>query len=99
MAEKLLESYAVISAMGPTYFGFQFAEVEALANAFGLDQDAAREAMRAMLIGTADLLFASDLPRTQVLDLVPVRPMAEHEAEIRQMLNKQLGGIYTRLTS
>ena len=99
VAENLLESYAVISAMGPTYFGFQLAEVEKLANAFGLDRDAARQAMRAMLTGTADLLFASDLPRAQVLDLVPVRPMAEHEAEIRQMLNKQLGGIYTRLTS
>ena len=99
VAEKLLESYAVISAMGPTYFGFQFAEVEALAHSFGLDQDAARKAMRAMLIGTADLLFASDLPTAQVLDLVPVRPMAEHEAEISQMLQKQLGGIYARLTS
>lgn len=99
VAEKLLESYAVISAMGPTYFGFQFAEVEALANSFGLDRDAARKAMHAMLIGTANMLFDSDLPTAQVLDLVPVRPLAEHEAEITQMLQKQLGGIYTRLTS
>ena len=99
VAEHLLETYAVISAMGPTYFGFQFAEVATLAKSFGLDDVAARQAMRAMLIGTADLLFASDVPREKALDLVPVRPMAEHESEIRQMLQKQLGGIYAKLTT
>lgn len=97
--EKQLETYAVISAMGPTYFGFQFTEVEKLANSFGLDPKAARQAMRAMLTGTVEMLFASDLPKEQVLDLVPVRPMAVHEAEIVQMLQNQLGGIYAKLTS
>ena len=97
--EKLLESYAVISAMGPTYFGFQFAEVEALANSFGLDREAARQAMQAMLAGTVNLLFASDVPTAQALDLVPVRPIAEHEAEISQMLREKLGGIHAKLTS
>jgi pyrroline-5-carboxylate reductase len=96
--ENLLESYAVISAMGPTYFGFQFAEVEKLANVFGLAPEAAREAMRAMLHGTVDMLFASDLPREKALDLVPVRPLAEHEAEIAGMLQKQIGGVYAKLT-
>jgi len=96
--EKLLESYAVISAMGPTYFGFQFAEVEAMAKSFGLDEEDARKAMQAMLVGTASMLFASDLPTPMVLDLVPVRPMAEHEAEISQMLREKLGGIYAKLT-
>ena len=96
--EKLLESYAVISAMGPTYFGFQFAEVEKLANTFGLAPEAAREAMLAMLHGTVDMLFASDLPREKALDLVPVRPLAEQEAEITGMLQKQIGGIYAKLT-
>ena len=97
--EKLLESYAVISAMGPTYFGFQFSEVEALANSFGLEGPAAREAMRAMLHGTVDMLFSSDLPREKALDLVPVRPLAEQEAEITGMLQRQIGGIYAKLTS
>ena len=96
--ERLLESYAVISAMGPTYFGFQFTEVEKLANTFGLTPEAAREAMLAMLHGTVDMLFASDLPREKALDLVPVRPLAEQEAEITGMLQKQIGGIYSRLT-
>lgn len=99
VAEHLIEIYAVISAMGPTYFGFQFAEVAALAKSFGLDDAAARQALRAMLIGTADLLFASDVPQEKALDLVPVRPMAEHEPAIKQMLQTQLGAIYAKLTS
>ena len=99
VAEHLLETYAVISAMGPTYFGFQFAEVAALAKSFGLDDAAARQALRAMLIGTADLFFASDVPQEKALDLVPVRPMAEHEPAIKLMLQRQLGGIYAKLTS
>ena len=96
--EKLLESYAVISAMGPTYFGFQFAAVAQLAQDFGLDAESARQAMRAMLHGTVDLLFASDVPREVALDLVPVRPLAEQEAEITGMLQRQIGGIYAKMT-
>lgn len=99
VAENLLETYAVISAMGPTYFGFQLAEVERLALSFGLDDAAARNAMRAMLHGTADLLFASDVPQAVALDLVPVRPMAEYEDEIRQKLREKLGGIHAKLMS
>ena len=97
--EKLLESYAVISAMGPTYFGFQFAEVEKLANSFGLEGPAAREAMRAMLHGTVDMLFSSNLSREKVLDLVPVRPLAEQEADISAMLQRQIGGMHAKLIS
>lgn len=97
--EERLETYAVISAMGPTYFGFQFAEVERLAQEFGLDRDAARAAMSAMLHGTVDLLFGSDVAQDVALDLVPVRPMAEHEDAIRAMLQTQLRAIFTKLTN
>jgi len=99
VAEPLLETYAVISAMGPTYFGFQFAEVASLAQSFGLDAEKTRQAMLAMVEGTAALLFASDIPQATALDLVPVRPMAEHEADIRQMLRDRIGGIHTKLIS
>lgn len=99
VAEPLLETYAVISAMGPTYFGFQFAEVERLAERFGLDPESARKAMQAMIEGTAALLFSSDVPQTKSLDLVPVRPLADHEDEIRQMLDTRITAIYNKLTT
>jgi pyrroline-5-carboxylate reductase len=96
--ESTMEAYAVVSAMGPTYFGFQFAEVLKIAKSFGLSHEAACEAMRAMLRGTVDMLFASNLPTDLVLDLVPVKPMAEDEAEIRRMLQTRMGAIHARLT-
>lgn len=98
VAENLMETYAVISAMGPTYFGFQYHEVQRLAHSFGLDPEATRETMRAMLHGTADMIFSSNLTAEQVLDLIPVRPMAEHESAIRQMFQQQLGTIFAKLT-
>lgn len=96
--ESQMETYAVVSAMGPTYFGFQFAEVMKIAKSFGLSHDAACEAMRAMLRGTVDMLFASNLPTDLVLDLVPVRPLAEDETEIRRMLQTRMGTTHARLT-
>ena len=47
--ENQMETYAVVSAMGPTYFGFQFAEVMKIAESFGLSHDAACEALQSML--------------------------------------------------
>lgn len=99
VAEELLETYAVISAMGPTYFDFQFAEVRNLAESFGLSPEGAREALAAMLHGTVDMLFSGTLGSNEVFDLVPVRPMAEHEAEIRQMFRQRLGTIFAKLNA
>jgi hypothetical protein len=55
--------------------------------------------MHAMLQGTVDLLFASDVPRQRALDLVPVRPLAESEAEIVGMLQSRIGAMHAKLTS
>ncbi len=96
--ERFLETYAVITAMGPTYFGFQFAEVEKLAHSFGLSPECARLALRRMLHGTVDMLFDSDLPMSTALDLVSVRPLAEQEDEIVGLLQKQIRGIHAKLT-
>ncbi|RJX30185.1 MAG: pyrroline-5-carboxylate reductase [Oxalobacter sp.] len=96
--ELQMETYAVVSAMGPTYFGFQFAEVMKIAKSFGLTHDEACEALRSMLRGTVDMLFGSNLPTEMVLDLVPVKPMAEDETEIRRMLQTRMGATHARLT-
>lgn len=99
VAENRLETYAVISAMGPTYFGFQFETLRQLAESFGLEDEAARAALRAMLHGTVELLFASEVPTNTALDLVPVRPLADDEPAIRQMLQTRIAAMHARLTS
>jgi pyrroline-5-carboxylate reductase len=97
--DPLIETCAVISAMGPTYFWFQFDALRTMAEGFGMSPELAREAMRTMLHGAVDTLFASDLPVARVMDLVPVRPLAAEEEAIKGMLRERVGGIHTKLTT
>jgi pyrroline-5-carboxylate reductase len=99
VADELIETCAVISAMGPTYFWFQFDALRGLAESFGMSPALAREAMSAMLHGAVDTLYASDLPASRVMDLVPVRPLAAEEEAIKGMLRERVGGIHAKLTS
>lgn len=97
VADEMIETYAVISAMGPTYFWFQFDALRQQAEAFGLTPDAARETLAAMLHGAVDTLFASGLSPARVMDLVPVRPMGDDEAAIVAMQRTRVGAIHAKL--
>ncbi len=96
--EKLLEAYAVIAAMGPTYFWFQWLELQRLAVEFGMKDDAAKAALAGMLHGAVDTLFHSDLSPTEVLDLIPVHPLKENEKAVREIFSGKLGGLYRKLS-
>lgn len=97
VADELIETYAVVSAMGPTYFWFQFDALRQQAEGFGLSPEAARETLRTMLHGAVETLFASGLPPERVMTLVPVRPMAESEAAIIEMQRQGVGGMHAKL--
>jgi pyrroline-5-carboxylate reductase len=95
--DHMIETYAVVSAMGPTYFWFQFEELRRMAGSWGMGAEEAKKAMAAMLHGAVDTMFASDLNPEQVMDLVPVRPMAGDEDAIRGMLQSRIGAIHSKL--
>lgn len=97
--ETTIETYALISAMGPTYLWHQFALLRDLAVQFGLTPDAARDAVAAMVHGAAATLFDSGLPQDRVLDLVPVKPMAEDEAAIAALYRSRLEPFHAKLTA
>ena len=97
VADELIETYAVVSAMGPTYFWFQFDALRQQAEAFGLSPEAARETLRTMLHGAVETMFASELPPERVMNLVPVRPMADNEAAIVEMQRQGVGGMHAKL--
>jgi pyrroline-5-carboxylate reductase len=95
--EAKIEAYAVISAMGPTYFFFQFFELLELARGFGLSEGEARTAILAMVSGSADAALGSGLEPERVLDLVSSRPMAPNEEAIEAMYESALKGAYAKL--
>jgi len=95
--EEQLEAYAVLTAMGPTYLWFQLYELQTLGTSFGLSEAAAAEGVRAMTDGAVALMAESGLPPTDVMDLVPVKPLGDDEATIRECYEKRLKGMYAKL--
>jgi pyrroline-5-carboxylate reductase len=97
--EQTLEAYAIVAAMGPTYFWFQWAELERLGISFGLSSDAVREALHSMVCGASATVYDSTLSSVEAMDLVPVRPLAEEEDGIRQIYRARLEPLYAKLIS
>ncbi len=95
--ESKIEAYAVISAMGHTYFWFQVQQLKEQAMSYGLTEKEAQETLSAMLWGTTETLFHSGLKVEEVCDLVPVKPMAEHEQTIKDWFKTNLDAIYQKI--
>ena len=95
--EETLEAYAVLAAMGPTYFWFQWEELEKLGAAFGLAREAARQALSAMVGGAERIYFHSGLTGPEVIDLIPVKPLKDDEEDIRSRFRKRLGLLHEKI--
>jgi pyrroline-5-carboxylate reductase len=95
--EDTLEAYAILAAMGPTYFWFQWQGLREIAASLGLTKGDADRALRAMLDGSVRTFFDSGLGAAQVLDLVPVKPLAEAEPQILQAYREALPRLHAKL--
>jgi pyrroline-5-carboxylate reductase len=98
VAEKKLEAYAIVTAMGPTYFWFQWLKLQELGKQFGMSDTDLKKAIPAMLHGATETLFESNLPAKDVLDLIPVCPLKDDELAIQDIFEKKLKGLYAKLT-
>ncbi len=96
--ERALEAYAVLTGMGPTYSWFQWQALREIAAAFGLADADADAALRAMLDGAVRTFFDAGLTAAEVMDLVPVKPLAEAEPQISQAYRDALPRIFAKLT-
>jgi pyrroline-5-carboxylate reductase len=97
--EGKLEAYAILTAMGPTYLWFQLCELQSIAESFGLSQDEARIGTAAMVAGAGKTLFGSGLTGSEVIDLIPVKPLGEEESNIKAAYHTRLEGLYAKLKS
>ncbi len=95
--ESKLEAYAMVSAMLPTYFWFQWIEMQTLGVQMGLSEAESKETVRQSLLAAIELLFNSDLGYREVIDLIPVKPIGEHEAQIREIYQSKLMGLYEKI--
>jgi pyrroline-5-carboxylate reductase len=99
VSEELLEAYAITTAMGPTYFWFQLYELQELAKSFCISDNILKDAIPKMLNGAAKTMYDSGLTPTEVMDLVPVKPLGEEEAVIKGFYQNRLNSLYKKLKS
>jgi pyrroline-5-carboxylate reductase len=99
VAEDKIEAYAILVAMGPTYFWFQWQELLKLGTSFGLEQTETETALAAMVAGAAKTLFNSGMAPEDVMDLVPVKPLSDDEPTIRDIYTQRLETLFKKLKS
>jgi pyrroline-5-carboxylate reductase len=97
--EYNLEAYAITAAMGPTYLWFQLEQLKELGASFGLSEDELKATIPAMVKGAIDTMFESGLTIENVIDLVPVKPLAEDEPAIKNIYKTKLETLFAKLKS
>lgn len=95
--ESKLESYAILSAMLPTYFWFQWEEMQNIGLQMGLNESECKETIHETLKAAINLLYTSDLNSTEVMDLIPIKPIAEHEPSIKEYLSAKLIPLFEKI--
>jgi pyrroline-5-carboxylate reductase len=96
--ESKLEAYAMVSAMLPTYFWFQWKEIQNLGLQMGLNELESQEAVHQTLLAAIDLFFNPELNYKEVVDLIPVKPIGEHETQIAEIYRSKLMGLFHKIT-
>jgi pyrroline-5-carboxylate reductase len=97
VAETKLDAYAVLTAMGPTYLWFQLQALRDVATGFGLTEAEIAPALKRMVCGSTRTLLEAGLTPTEVMDLVPVKPLDEMEAQVSELYRTRLSGIYQKI--
>ena len=95
--EKKLESYAIVSAMLPTYFWFQWLEIERIAKVTGLTVDEARKAVKSTMKRAIKLYYNSGLTPGEVMDLIPIKPIGLDETQITDIFDTRLMGLFCKI--
>ncbi len=97
VAESKLEAYAIVSAMLPTYFWFQWKEMQKLGLQMGLNETESKETVQQTLLAAIELFYNSGLSNDEVIDLIPVKPISEHEAQISEIYQTKLMGLFQKI--
>ena len=88
VAEPKLEAYALMSAMLPTYFWFQWNELAKIGIQMGLSDEESKASINQTLVAAINLMFNSGISPEQVMDLIPVKPIGEHQSQITEIYQR-----------
>jgi len=99
VTESKLEAYAIVSAMAPTYFWFQWKKLCDIGEQVGLQKEDAEQTVKQTMNAALNTMFRSGLSWEEVTDLIPVKPIGEYEEEISNMFEQKLVGLYNKISS
>ena len=97
VAEPKLEGYAILSAMLPTYFWFQWEELVKIGEKMGLSEQESKESVFQTLLSAMHLMFQSELPYDKVIDLIPVKPIGDSQTQIIEIYQSKLMGLFEKI--
>jgi len=97
VSEEKLESYAIMSAMLPTYFWFQWRELGEIGGKIGLSGKESKDSLYETMIASLNLMYKSGLSASEVIDLIPVKPIGEHETQIAEIYKTKLLGLFEKI--
>jgi pyrroline-5-carboxylate reductase len=97
--ESKLEAYAIVSAMAPTYFWFQWKKLCDIGEQVGLEKEDSKQTVEQTMNAALNTMFKSGLSWEEVADLIPVKPIGEYEEEIKYMFEQKLVGLYNKISS
>ncbi|KPK85922.1 MAG: hypothetical protein AMS27_06310 [Bacteroides sp. SM23_62_1] len=95
--ESTLEAYAIITAMSPTYFWFQFNELLEIGKKIGLTDEECRTGIAETIKASINTLFYSGMSVEEVIDLIPVKPISDHETEIKEIYRSKLIMLFEKI--
>lgn len=96
-AEEKLEGYALLSAMLPTYFWFQWHELENIGTQFGLSDAECRESIYETLNAALNTMYRSGMCPHEVMELIPVKPIGENEDQIKAIYQEKLSTLFEKI--
>lgn len=97
VGESKLEGYALLSGMGATYLWFQLQALREVAAGFGFSEADITPALKRTVCGATRTLLESGLTPAEVMDLIPVKPLAEMEAQVTEMYRTRLPALYQKI--
>jgi pyrroline-5-carboxylate reductase len=86
-----------MSAMLPTYFWFQWKELAEIGQKIGLSEKESNDSINDTLVASLKLMFKSGLKTIEVMDLIPVKPIGEHETQISEIYRSKLLALFEKI--
>jgi pyrroline-5-carboxylate reductase len=97
--EANLETYAVLSAMGPTYLWPLLDEMITSGVRYGLTTDESARLVSRMAVASANMIEVRGKDYATRMDMIPSKPMADIEQELRGLFRVKLDAIHAKLSN